>query len=425
MSRLNQELGLLQGIGLLSTSLLGTGIFVVPALAATAAGQASLWAWLILIALVLPVAFTFAQLGRHFPHAGGAPHLIGRAFGPRLERLSAWLFLAVLPVGLPAALNIASGFWQALFDLERGALLAIQLATLAAILLLGQRPAKASGLVQGLIAVAIVGTVALVWWVGDLPRASQPLLPPLAGSWQLLPAALGVMFWCFVGIEAFTHLGEEFKRPQRDFPLALLLGVLLAGLVYWACSVAVLSFNAYGNVHTDAASLPRLLDLLLGEQARWLSALVGYLACFASMNVYIQGFARLIWSLADEGKLPASLARRNHHGVPGRALLLVVLSCALCACLVGLLNLSVDDLIRYANGNFVVIYLLSMAAGWLLLKGLWRWLAGFSALLCGLVLIMLGSDAWYALGLLGVLALLDYARTLRARRPLGETPSSQ
>ena len=38
MSRLNPELGLLQGIGLLSTSLLGTGIFVIPALAATAAG---------------------------------------------------------------------------------------------------------------------------------------------------------------------------------------------------------------------------------------------------------------------------------------------------------------------------------------------------------------------------------------------------
>ena len=142
MSRLNKELGLLQGIALLSTSLLGTGIFVVPALAATAAGEASLWAWMLLIALVLPVAFTCAQLGRHFPHAGGAPHLIGRAFGARMERLSALLFLAVLPVGLPAALNIASGFWQALFDLSRGQALAIQLATLAAMLLLGQRPAN-------------------------------------------------------------------------------------------------------------------------------------------------------------------------------------------------------------------------------------------------------------------------------------------
>ena len=410
MSRLNKELGLLQGIALLSTSLLGTGIFVVPALAATAAGEASLWAWMILIALVLPVAFTFAQLGKRFPHAGGAPHLIGRAFGLRMEGVSALLFLAVLPVGLPAALHIASGFWLALFDLDRSDLLLIELATLGAILLLGQRPPKASGMLQGLIAVAIVASVALIWWVGDLPRASQPLLPAMDGQWHLLPTALGVMFWCFVGIEAFTHLGEEFRRPQRDFPLALLLGVLLAGLVYWACSVAVLSFHAYGDAARNAASLPYLLGGLLGEPARRLVALVGYLACFASMNVYVQGFARLIWSLADEGKLPPALARRNRHGAPARALLLVVLSCALCAALAALLQLSVAELIRYANGIFVLIYLLSMAAGTVLLRGVWRLVAAFSALLCAAVLAMLGGDALYALGLLAALALLDRRR---------------
>ena len=422
MSRLNQELGLLQGIGLLSTSLLGTGIFVVPALAASSAGETSLWAWMILIALVLPVAFTFAQLGRRFPHAGGAPHLIGRAFGPRMERLSAWLFLAVLPVGLPAALSIASGFWQAVFELSRGQALAIQLATLAALFFLGQRPAKASGLIQGAIAVAIIATTALIWWVGDLPSSHQPLLPPISGSWHLLPAALGVMFWCFVGIEAFTHMGEEFKNPERDFPLALLFGVLLAGLVYWACSVAVLSFHAYGDVQTDAASLPRLLDLLLGEKARWLAATVGYLACFASMNVYMQGFARLIWSLADEGKLPCSLAQRNQHGVPARALLLVIVSCALCASLATLFSLTVDDLIRYANGNFVLIYLFSMAAGVMLLGGIWRWVAGFSTLLCLLVLIALGMDALYALGLLALLTGLSLLRQ-QYSRPISPRPT--
>ncbi|MCW2291088.1 amino acid efflux transporter [Pseudomonas sp. BIGb0408] len=413
MSRLNKELGLLQGVGLLCTSLLGTGIFVIPALAATAAGEISLWAWLLLIALVLPMAFTFAQLGRSYPHAGGAPHLIGRAFGERMERLSAFLFLAVIPVGLPAALNIASGFWHALFELSDLAVLAIQLATLGIILLLGQRPARTSGSVQLVIALAIVATIALIWFKGDLPHADQPLLPPLAGNWQLLPVALGVMFWCFVGIEAFTHLGEEFRNPQRDFPLALLLGVVLAGLVYWACSVAVLSFHAYGDARTDAASLPRMLDLLLGDGARWLSASIGYLACFASMNVYIQGFARLIWSLADEGKLPRPLAGRNANGVPARALLLVVLSCALSTTVIWCLSLSLDQLIRYANGNFVVIYLLSMAAGWVLLKGVWRWLAGISALLCLGILLILGIDALYAIGLLGVLMLLDRRRQAR------------
>lgn len=407
MSRLNKELGLLQGVGLLSTSLLGTGVFVIPALAATAAGEISLWAWLLLIVLILPMAFTFAQLGRHYPHAGGAPHLIGRAFGAPMERTSAWLFLAVIPVGLPAALNIASGFWHALFALSDLAILAIQLATLGIILLLGQRPARTSGSVQIVIALAIIATIALIWFKGDLPHAEQPLLPPLAGNWQLLPVALGVMFWCFVGIEAFTHLGEEFRNPQRDFPLALVLGVLLAGLVYWACSVAVLSFHAYGDARTDAASLPLMLDVLLGDQARWLSASIGYLACFASMNVYIQGFSRLIWSLADEGKLPRALAVRNANGVPARALLLVVLSCAVSATLIWALALPLDQLIRYANGNFIVIYLLSMAAGWLLLRGVWRWLAGLSTLLCLGLLLTLGLDALYAICLLAGLLLID------------------
>ncbi len=41
MSGLKQELGLGQGVGLLSTSLLGTGVFAVPALAA----WLILWIW--------------------------------------------------------------------------------------------------------------------------------------------------------------------------------------------------------------------------------------------------------------------------------------------------------------------------------------------------------------------------------------------
>lgn len=83
MSGLKQELGLAQGVGLLSTSLLGTGVFAVPALAALVAGNNSLWAWPALIVLVFPVAIVFAVLGRHFPSAGGVAHFVGMAFGSR------------------------------------------------------------------------------------------------------------------------------------------------------------------------------------------------------------------------------------------------------------------------------------------------------------------------------------------------------
>ncbi len=92
MGGLKQELGLGQGVGLLSTSLLGTGVFAVPALAALVAGDNSLWAWPLLILLVFPIAIVFALLGRHFPSAGGVAHFVDMAFGPRLASVTGWLF---------------------------------------------------------------------------------------------------------------------------------------------------------------------------------------------------------------------------------------------------------------------------------------------------------------------------------------------
>lgn len=397
MSRLKKDLGLLQGVGLLATSLLGTGIFVVPATAAALAGRSSLWAWLLLILLVLPIAFTFARLGRRHPHAGGAPHLIGRAFGPGAERFSAFLFLAVLPVGLPAALNIASGFWHALFVMNDWALWGVQLLTLFGVLLLGLRGSRSSGNLQLAIALGIVVLSVLIWLWGDLSwRDGIPPLPQ-ASEWPELGRALAVMFWCFVGLEAFAHMGEEFRHPQRDYPIALLCGVLLAGLVYWINSVAVLKFGLYGSEARNGSSIPVLLELLLGPTAKWLVAVLGYLSCFASINIYLLGFARLIWSLADEGKLPRPLAQLSRRGMPIRALLCVLGVCVVAITLSFWLQLPLDQLIRYANGNFILVYLLCMAAGWRLLPGMGRWLAGLSVILCLLVLVALASEALYAL----------------------------
>ena len=58
----------------------------------------------------------------------------------------------------------------------------------------------------------------------------------------------------------------------------------------------------------------RPCSLLFGPTAKWLVAVLGYLSCFASINIYLQGFARLIWSMAREGKLPVSLARLTARG---------------------------------------------------------------------------------------------------------------
>ncbi len=245
MSGLKQELGLGQGVGLLSTSLLGTGVFAVPALAALVAGDNSLWAWPLLILLVFPIAIVFALLGRHFPSAGGVAHFVDMAFGPRLASVTGWLFLSVIPVGLPAALHIATGFGQALFGWHDAQLLLAELGTLAIVWWIGSRGASSSANLQTLVAVLIVALIVAVWWRGGISPAQIPFPALTEIDHGQLFSALSVMFWCFVGLEAFAHLASEFKHPERDFPRALMIGLLLAGSVYW-------------GLYRAGAALPRL-----------------------------------------------------------------------------------------------------------------------------------------------------------------------
>lgn len=194
MSGLKQELGLAQGVGLLSTSLLGTGVFAVPALGALVAGDTSLWAWPALILLVFPIAIVFALLGRHFPSAGGVAHFVGMAFGPRLERVTGWLFLSVIPVGLPAALHIATGFSQALFGWHDEQLLLAELGTLGLIWWVGSRGASTSANLQTLVAALIVALIAVLWWAGHITFSAIPFPSITHVDPSPLFAALSVMF---------------------------------------------------------------------------------------------------------------------------------------------------------------------------------------------------------------------------------------
>ena len=402
MAELKQELGLAQGIGLLSTSLLGTGVFAVPALGALVAGNNSLWAWPTLIILVFPVAIVFALLGRHFPSAGGVAHFVEMAFGPRLARVTGWLFLSVIPVGLPAALHIASGFAQALFGWHGWQLLMAEVATLGIIWWLGSRGASSSANIQTLVAIMIVALLAAIWIYGDIAVSEIPF-PALAEiNHSQLFAALSVMFWCFVGLEAFAHMASEFRHPERDFPRALIIGLLLAGVVYWACTVLVLHFHAYGAANTAAASLPTIVVQLFGVKALWVASVIGFLACFASTNIYIQSFARLVWSQAQY-KPSSYLARLSPNRVPRNALNVVIGSCMVSTLASYWLNINLDALIIYANGIFIMIYLLCMLAGCKLLTGRFRALSVIGVALCVMLLAMVGWKSLYAIVMLFML----------------------
>ncbi|ARC93593.1 L-methionine/branched-chain amino acid transporter [Vibrio coralliilyticus] len=405
MSQLKQEITLLSGVGQLSTTLLGTGLFMVPAIAAGIAGSLSLWAWLILFIAICPIALTFAQLGKRYPNAGGTAHFVRQAFDKRLEKSVAWLFVSVIPVGVPAAVALAAGFLQQLLPEALNSSIFAQLLTVFLLIAVNLAGTKSSGRLQTLIALSIFILVAAFWWKGDI--GAQDLTMPALSSestWSI-GAALAVMFWCFVGIEAFAHMGEEFKNPQRDFPIAIIIGCFVAGAAYWACSVVILKFGAYGSSEFDSTSIPWLSEMLFGEQFKLLISVLGFAACFASVNLYTQSLSRMVWAQAREYKPQSALARVSVRGVPANATLAVGVVLVL-SCLVGEISgLDLEFFLKLANGIFVLVYLLAMLSAYKLLTGISKWLAGVSLLICTGVFVCLGWSMLYAVAVFVLLSL--------------------
>lgn len=402
MNELKKELGLVQGVILLTTSLLGTGVFALPELAALAAGDISLWAWPLLIILIFPIAIVFAVLGRHFPHAGGVAHFVGMAFGPRLQRVISWLFLSVIPVSFPAALHIAVGFGQALFGWQSEQLLFGELGTLGLLWFMGSRGASSSANLQAIIAGLIIALIAAILWKGAIKPADITFPAANEIIFSRLFTALAIMFWGFVGIEAFTHLSSEFKNPERDFPRALIIGLMLAGAIYWTCTAVVLHFGVYSDKIAATASLPLIIVHLFGIQALWVACIIGYLTCFASLNVYAQSFARLIWTQMQY-QPDHYLAQLSPGSLPLHALNVILACCCVSSLVVYALKINLNALIVYANGIFIMLYLLCMLAGCRLLKGRCYALAVTGCLLCLLLLAMLGWKSLYAIIMLAAL----------------------
>ncbi|VAS21060.1 permease [Klebsiella pneumoniae] len=175
--------------------------------------------------------------------------------------------------------------------------------------------------------------------------------------------------------------------------------------------VLVLHFHAFGEEMAAAASLPNIVVRLFGVEALWVACVIGYLACFASLNIYIQSFARLVWSQAQH-KPHSYLARLSPRQIPRNALNAVLGSCVVSTLGIYLLDINLDALIVYANGIFIMIYLLCMLAGCRLLRGRYRLLAVVGSILCLLLLAMVGWKSLYALVMLAGLWLFLPRRKL-------------
>ncbi|MDR7275430.1 APC family permease [Catenuloplanes atrovinosus] len=400
------RIGLAQGTAIYVGAILGAGILALPALAADAAGPASLLAWLTLLLFCVPVAATFAALGARYPDSGGVATFVSRAFGPRASAAVGYWFYFALPAGAPATAYVGGQYVaHTLGHGDRTAL------AVAAVLLLAAFASNAAGLrLSGRIQLVLVGALAVLLAVAvviALPAADTANLTPFAPhGWLAVGQAASLLFFSFAGWEAVTHLSGEFRDPRRDLPRVTVATLLVVGVLYLslaATSVLVLGPALAGS----AAPLTLLLEHGLGPVAAVLTAAMAMLLTFGTMNAYLAGASRLGAALARDGMLPAALAPGHEPGrVPHRSLALLFVLSALVSAVALTFGTPLAQVMLAASACFIAVTVAGLVAGaWLLPRGsaVW-WGAVVAAGVMGVVLLFSGWALLVPL-LLGIAAL--------------------
>ncbi|WSN13127.1 amino acid permease [Micromonospora sp. NBC_01699] len=413
--RTGGRLTVAQGTALYVGAVLGTGVIALPALAAEAAGPASLLAWLALVVLSMPLAATFAALGARYPDAGGVSTYVRNAFGPRAAAIVGWCFYFAVPAGAPAAALFAGGYVAASLGggttttAVTGAVLIVVVTVTNALGL------RVSGRVQ-LVLAALLVALLLAAVLAALPHLRWDNLRPFAPhGWLAIGPAAALLVWSFAGWEAITHLAADFRRPARDLPRAATIAVVVVGVLYLgvaAATVLVLGPAAGAS----EAPLAELLALGIGGEVHLLAAVAALLLTLGAMNAYFAGAAKLGAALGRDGALPAWLDRGSSAGeVPRRSLLVVSALAGLAMAVAVAAGIGPKPLVLLTTGCFVLVYALGTAAALRLLP---RGTRAHRSALFALVAVtaLLVMTGWYLLWPLVLAAgALLYLR-LRRRR---------
>lgn len=362
MSELKRTLGLRDLVLLVIGTVIGSGIFIVPATTLQQSGgsvSVALLVWLVAGVLSLLGALTYGEMGAANPDAGGLYVYIRDAFGEVWAFLYGWTALLVIASGSMATLAVAfSAYLGQLVPISPLAARVIAVLMLAAIMVINVRGTRNSANVQnwttGLKATALVGISVLLLVVGGGARAHAATAPgvpqPAHNTFSTFATAMIGVLWAYEGWQYATFAAGETRDPQRTFPRGIIVGT--------ACIIGIYVLANLGYVAAlgplGAAQSPRIaadaVGAVLGPIAGKLIAAVILVSMFSAANGLALTSPRLYYAMSRDGVFFRKLAEVHpRFGTPA----LAIVACSLWAmCLA-------------ATGSFEQLFTYVVFVGWI------------------------------------------------------------
>ena len=319
---LSRDLGLGHATAVVVGTVIGSGIFLVPAEMIQAVGSARMvyLAWIVGGLLSFFGALTYAELGAMKPEAGGEYIYCRDAYGPMTGFLYAWTWfilakpgsIATIVTGLVRILGtfpvfsfFSSHVMTSPFPLTWGQVVAIAAAIL--ISLLNYAGVKKAGdfqlwfTVLKIVVIVGVAVVCFVWAgeKGSWANFGSSFVGAKGGIAGFM-AALVAALWAYDGWNDLNMVSGEVKNPERNLPIALIAGVALVGVLYMLVNAAVLYVMPASAVAASARPASDAIGLVIGKLGAGIVSAGMAISMLATLNGTIMSGARIPFAAARD-----------------------------------------------------------------------------------------------------------------------------
>ncbi|HUA19935.1 MAG TPA: amino acid permease [Bryobacteraceae bacterium] len=363
-SGLRQSLGLFDSTMIVAGSMIGAGIFIVPAEMARQVGSVGglLTSWVITALLTVAAALSYGELAAMLPHAGGQYVYLREAWSPLCGFLYGWTLFLVIQTGTAAAVGVGFArylgiLWPRVSEdsylippihLTSGYAVSLSTAQLAGVLLIVLLTwANARGIQYGTLLqntftsaklAALLGVIAVGvagWRLSGQfhfsglwqPKGYTPVAPGMTPeTWLGLGAALCIAqvgsLFSADGWNNITFTAGEVKTPRRNVPLSLLFGALIVMTLYVGANVAyaaVLPLEKIQRAPSDRVA-GAMLQAIFPTAGAAFMAIVIMISAFGCLNGSLLSGARAYFAMARDGLFFAPAGVVNRARVPGASL---------------------------------------------------------------------------------------------------------
>ncbi|MEO5653857.1 MAG: APC family permease [Marmoricola sp.] len=293
---------------------LGSGIYVLIGLVAGAVGGAFWVAFGVGVSLATITGLAYAELVTKYPQAAGAALYVNKAFGNRT--LTFLVTVTFLSASFAAAGSLATGFaayFSELWSLPPALLVSLVfILILAVVNYIGITESVIINMVMtfveiaGLIIVMAIGVVYVAQGkadfstLGSFSADGNPIFAIVAG--------VALAFFAMTGFENAANVAEETINPSRNFPRALVGGMITAGVIYVLVAMtAALTVPVKKLAGSDAALLEVVKAGILPIPVSIMATLFAVIAMIAITNttlVAVVTQSRILYGMAREDVVP-------------------------------------------------------------------------------------------------------------------------